>query len=341
VSARAGLVVLCVAGCVGAQDDPSQVHDMRVLGVQMSPPEIMITPPPKASCFELFGGLAASLGGADGGTDAGNPLQQILPIIGPYLFPVETTWLIEDPDGGGRDISWELRACARQDDLTCSGDAGFVILDAGTTKPGELRYVTGFGLDALPAKGDQPDGGGFLLLDVIANDIYKGLGGFRVPLVMHLKAGSEEIFAQKLMVYSCQIFPDMKANVLPELPGMKLNGVDWPQDGGLTLHSADAPFRVTPYDFTALEESYGVPSFDLHEVHLQESWKVSYYTSVGHMGPNTLGGEDFTGGTDIQVSTWLPGHDGGIAEQDVDFWFVARDGRGGESWLSRRAHYVP
>src|SRR4051794_15934495 len=104
------LMVLVLAGGGGSQDDPSQVHDLRVLAAQMNPPEIMVTPPMGTSCFGLFGGLAQAF---SGGSDAG--LGALLPIL-PFLQPVNMTWLIEDPDGGGRDIAYDIAACASTSD---------------------------------------------------------------------------------------------------------------------------------------------------------------------------------------------------------------------------------
>jgi hypothetical protein len=326
--ARRWLMAVLIAGCVGSQDDPSQVHDLRVLGVEMDPPEMMLTPPMGTSCFTLFAALAQLAGG--GGGDAGVDLA----LIAPFLRPVDMTWLIEDPDGGGRDISYDVSACSDTSDLTCRHDGGFVALTSGTTQAGELEYANVLAAQVVPD-------GGPLLIGAFENDPYKGLGGIRVPVVIHLTAGDEEIYAQKLMVYSCQAFPDMMANQQPVLPGMTVNGVEMPDAGRLMLRGTDAPLMFAPDDFTALQEQYVEPSFDLKEVHLVESWKVSYYATVGRFGSATLGGTDFTGTTDIQINQWHPGHDGGIPETDVDFWFVVRDGRGGESWIQRGAHYIP
>jgi hypothetical protein len=302
------------------------VHDLRVLATQMDPPEIMITPPKQVGCFGLFGSLAGAFGG-----DAG--VQSLLPIL-PYLQPVKMTWLLEDPDGGGRDIDYQISACASENDVTCTGDGGFKVLTQGTTKPGELKFS-----DALAT--EQFDDGGFLLFNVLEQDTYKGLGGIRVPVVIHVKAGAEEVYSQKLMIYSCQIFPDMKANVQPILPGVTIRGEEWKAGVPKLIKGSDGPPRIEPMDFTSLEEDYVVPSFQLTEVHLHESWKVSYEATVGRFAPGTTGGTDFTGTTDLQITDWRPGNDGGIAEQDVGFWFIVRDGRGGESWIQRTAHYIP
>jgi hypothetical protein len=102
---------------------------------------------------------------------------------------------------------------------------------------------------------------------------------------------------------------------------------------------------MTPDDFSALEEDYVVPAFDLKPVHLHESWKFSWETTYGRFAPTTSGGTDFTGALAKPRSEWIPRNDDGgthvLVEQDVGFWIVVRDGRGGESWIHRVAHFVP
>ena len=45
---RLGLLFIAMAACLGPQDDPSQVHDLRVIGVNFEPPEregpVMVDP---------------------------------------------------------------------------------------------------------------------------------------------------------------------------------------------------------------------------------------------------------------------------------------------------------
>src|SRR5262249_23086705 len=136
-----------------------------------------------------------------------------------FAQPLQMKFLIEDPDGGGRDISYELRTCASTDDLLCSAaDGGSKALMTGITHAGELDVTEALGTEFL--SGSIFDGGSSLLLATVAADTYHGLGGIRVPVVLHLKAGEEEIFAQKLMVYSCKLFDDQTANVTPILPGI-------------------------------------------------------------------------------------------------------------------------
>jgi hypothetical protein len=87
------------------------------------------------------------------------------------------------------------------------------------------------------------------------------------------------------------------------------------------------------------QESYVVPAFDLSEVHLTESWLIDWYSSEGTFGPDETGGTGLNGEQDPHTTAWTTGN--GDPESDVWFWFVARDGRGGESWQKRFLHYIP
>lgn len=313
-------------GCTGPEDTPSNVKDLRVLGIQVDPPELLA--PICAFSTEALKDPA---------------VQQALAV---WSAPVDYTALIEDPAGGGREISWELRACAAGWDRTCTaeGDPHYLIA-SGKTLPGELK-VPGIKPGLLGVNLAQGDFQNALLFRVLQDDTYRGLGGIRVPLVLHVKAGDEEIYAQKLMVYWCNFFPQppggegptMEQNVNPVLPGVTLEGTEW-KDGEVRPLSGKGPFAVEAQDFKDREEHYVVPSFQLQPVELDESWKVAWHADLGHFSPNQSGGSDLDGVEERVRSEWTPGSS--AHEQDVTFWFVVRDGRGGESWITRRAHYTP
>ncbi len=295
------LVALGMSACVGPDDDPSQVHDLRVLGISIEAPELMAS--------DCSGSVA--------------PVE--------FASQVTFTALIVDPKGEGRQLPFELLACASPtDDRTCAVEQDRVRLAQGTTSAGELVLSLRPGLAILPD-------GTFLLQRVIDQDSYRGLGGIRMPLVLHLGQGEQEVYAQKLMVFTCKLFPSMNPNVTPHLPGLQFNGQPWREDNVLQLQGNQG-YKIQPDDFSALEEEYVVPSFDLKEVHLRESWKISWHTDLGKISPTETGGTDLGGQESRHLVEWTPGRAG---TQDVQFWVVVRDGRGGESWLKRRARYAP
>ncbi len=186
--------------------------------------------------------------------------------------------------------------------------------------------------------GGASDGGTRVFLEEVrAANVFQGLGGLRVPVVLRVRAGDEEIYAQKLMVYNCPIVEGMKKNVTPVLPGIRLDREPWPEGTLRTLSGGQAIFELD--DFSALEEPYVVPSYELKPVVLTEAWKVAWHTTMGRLGPTETGGVDQGGQASRHKTTWTPG--AAPKEGPVTFWFVVRDGRGGESWTSRTGYYVP
>ncbi|HSP79447.1 MAG TPA: hypothetical protein VLQ93_13005, partial [Myxococcaceae bacterium] len=128
------------------------------------------------------------------------------------------------------------------------------------------------------------------------------------------------------------------ANAQPELPGIRVGEQPW-EEGVLPELSGKGPFVLEAEDFSALEESYVVPSFELKPVALKESWELAWYTSLGTLSPRETGGADFGGGEGRHRVEWQPPPD--AQAQEVRFWVVVRDGRGGLSWLTRKVRYSP
>jgi hypothetical protein len=300
-TALAAIALWPIGGCVSADDDPSHVKDLRVLGISVEPPELM----------------------AD---DCASPIAA----RANYRSEVTLTALIADPLGAGRQLGYEVLACADLADRICSDRVYRTVLSTGVTPAGERPISIRPGAVEL-------SGGALLVQSVADVDNFHGFGGIRMPVVVHLSRGNEKIYAQKLIVFSCRMFPEMVANRTPVIPGLLVNGSPWAADETKPLQGP-GPFHLSPMDFTALQEDYVVPSFDLRPVHLRESWRLSWHTDVGTISPTETGGVDFAGQESRQLVEWRPGASPG---QDVNFWVVARDGRGGESWLTRRARYSP
>jgi hypothetical protein len=299
-----GAAFLLLAGCAPLEDVPSNVRDLRLLAVRLDPPELMAP-------------------------ECTSDLLALAPV---YAQDVGYTALITDPAGEGRAIQAELLACASPADRTCQTQGErYLIKTIPDIAAGELFLDLGaLGLTGFP---DDP-----LLLKVLEEDPFGGLGGVRVPLVLHLRAADEEIYAQKLMVYSCRFFADQTQNVNPELPGVSLNGVTWgPAD--VPILEGSGPFGMEPEPFEDRQEAYVVPSFQLERVDLVESWKIAWHADYGRLQPEETGGTDLGGVSSRHFVEWSPPQD--ATERDVRFWMVARDGRGGTSWITRTAHHRP
>ncbi|RYZ42623.1 MAG: hypothetical protein EOO71_07175 [Myxococcaceae bacterium] len=297
------LLALCAVACVEPEDKASRVHDFRVLGLATEPPELMA--PACDASAESGAALAA---------------------------PVTFRALLVDPSGGGRAIDYSLWACADPDDQTCADTAQRVLLAQGSTTEAELS------LPLRPGDAHVEDGTP-LLARVLQADPYQGLGGLRMPLVLHARAGGEQVYAQKLMVFSCPLVPGMNANQNPVLPELNLDGAPWtartvPEPHGL------GPFVVTLDDLTDRQEAYVVPGLRQESVRLTESWKVSWHASFGEFSPEETGGAGLGGEPGRHRTEWKPPEQGGDA-REVLIWAVVRDGRGGQSWVGRRARWSP
>ncbi len=301
LSAVLGLL-LCAA-CVGSEDTPSNVKDLRVLAMRMDPPEIFAE-----ACSTDPVALADAL-----------------------VRPVRLTALIPDPAGDGRELDYTLWACGSPNDETCVENR--VELARGVTQAGELVI----NLFPGPGAARLPDGT-FLAQKVLEQDTYRGLGGLRMPVVLWVRGGGEQVYAQKLMVYGCRFFPEMKVNAQPALPGVLLEGQPW-EEGVPRELSGPGPFKMDVPDLSEVQEPYVVPSFELKPVQLQEAWELAWHTTLGRMSPNETGGADFGGGVERHQVEWTPPRD--AQAQEVRFWVVSRDGRGGMSWVERRVNYTP
>jgi len=334
VTRRVIVLVGCsvVLACMPPLPSPQKVVDLRVLAASFEPPEVLISPcDPRLLLSLASGGSTANIDPA--------VLNQLLTI---GSRPLTYRALVEDPAGGGRALTYRLRACANTGDRECDNTDDFVELTSGKRPAGEWELPLDGLTPQTPLLGTAllPDGNP-LLLEAIVQDSSRGLGGIRVPVMLEVKASDtdEWIFAQKLMVYQCQFFPSMRENVTPRLPGLLLDKEPWPE-GEVKQLSGDREFVLEPVDFSALEEPYTVPSVTLSQVNLTETWKLAWYSTRGSVGNFETGGTNFDGNSERHRNTWKP--DTSLAEPvEVTFVVVARDGRGGQSWLIRKARWSP
>ncbi|MCE9673086.1 hypothetical protein LY474_35295 [Myxococcus stipitatus] len=297
------LVALGAVACVDPDDKSSNVHDLRVLGMAVERPELM------APTCEL---TAEAL----------------------EVFTEEVTFraLLVDPAGGGRALDYTLWACADPEDTICEDASQRLLLAEGTTTAGELAVPIRPGATVLPD--------GSLLLDKVRQaDPYQGYGGLRMPLVLHVRAGDEAVYAMKRMVFSCPAVPGMAANQQPVLQGLTLEGAAW-EEGELPTLRGEGPFVVRANDVSALEESYVVPGLRQESVSLKEAWVITWHATLGEFSPEETGGADFNGEPGRHRTEWEPPEKDAV-EQEVTFWAVVRDGRGGSSWLIRKARWAP
>ncbi len=296
MDSRASLLfALCLVGACVDVPDPSRVNDLRVLAMKVEPPDILLP-----GCGTLLA--------TDGGSlDAG-----LLPAWQAALAQsVTLTTLIADPDGGGRLLPYSIRACSYREDGGCHAADTSAALGGGVTGEGELKVE-------LPSLGLTRADAGWLLQRAFDEDPYRGLGGLWLRLEVALSApdGSNKIFAQKVMVYTCGFFDSQKANRNPAISQLTRNGNLWDASEVALLASASkTPIRLIVAD--GGYEPYVVPNFSLQAVNLTEIWSLDFFTTAGSFNRS-----------DLEISATDPP---GAARM----FLVVRDGRGGESWLMR------
>lgn len=296
------LATLALGGtaCTTNPEFPSEVKDLRVLGIRMDPPELMAP-----SCA---------------------PLPELLDT---YAAPVQLTALLATPRGIASPLRYELLACASRDDRTCKEPGQRVVLAEGELAAAPGSAALELVLQLQPGLASTEDGTP-LLEYVRVEDPAQGLGGLLMPLVLHITAGQEEIYAQKLMVFSCRFFPESTPNTHPELPAPLLNGKPWEESEVPTI----SKLRLELRGLSERQKTYVVPAYDLSKVELRESWRISWFTTLGSFSPHSEGSVE-----DAASAEWFPPDD--ATAQEVTIWVVARDGRGGLTWLTRTLSYQP
>jgi hypothetical protein len=324
------LAMLLFTACANDLDSADHVHDLRLLAIRTEPPAQSL-----AVTFLADGGVTTELPPAacpDGGPllcDGGVP---ILPLIA----PITLTGLVADPDGGGRAISYTFATCAAFDTTTSQcddGSPGFQTLGSGT--------VTADDLGAEPSFTWTPDYA--TLAGVFQNDPLQGFDGLQVPVQLQISAGGTTIVGVKRFVINAGPFAALPPNQNPGLSDLQIGGTSWGPDvvgnligtSGPKTGEVDGGVDVLPIPDASLVETYVQPQLGGGSQVLTEEWRYFYYATAGTFSPATTGGGSlFTSDAGVD-STWQ------LTDSDVNgpasVWIVITDGRGGETWVARRA----
>jgi hypothetical protein len=244
-------------------------------------------------------------------------------------FPMAVTALVADPVGAGRRVHYLFRTCAAVDT-----DAGRCPSDSSDNQVlEEDDFVPDGGTGEVSVTFTPSPG---LLLDAVAEDDLHGFGGVTVPVQLELTAGDESAVGYKRLLFSLPFrSPPQQPNTNPQLLGVTLNNQSW--DAGTTPVLISGDNAIVPQPDPALVEEYDRPTFDGQLIHFRESWRYSFFATSGKFNNATSGGtNNLTGQTASADNTWKPEHS--AHPQDILFWMVVRDGRGGENWVIRRAH---
>ncbi len=300
------LCALAASACLGDLERASNVYDLRLLGIRVDPPDLVIPDlDPKA------------------------PQIPSIPV-----FEIEAR--VGDAFGATRPVQYRITTCPDPDRLRCEGQEGALVLGEGTVENGVARARLFDRLDQLLQFQK-------LLEDAIAADTYKGFGGLPLLLGVHVWSGEEEVWGAKRLVVWLPMRPDgdvlrqvpgLRPNVNPPPPAVTVDGVialpgDRPRIKGRRI-----PLDVFPPD-PALREEYVVPLFDGGVRALRENWTYAWFTTKGHFTPETSGGYNPLQRFDLPTEAVLTLGDDD-QPGDLEVVVVVRDERGGETWSVRQ-----
>ncbi len=313
----AAATLAVVTACAGPQDDPTNVHDLRVLAARSEPPEYMLE-----ACPAIDPSTA----------DQNAIIAALTKLAEDYLAAApayKVSALVADPQGGGRTLQYDWIACVDTPDsadVICTDQSPSDVLGSSQGPAGVVTTTFTPSTDLLTA----------------AFETYQGLVLFGVRFMVTLRVktldGTEVLTGGKRVQLSCQLVPGQTAATNPAFTDISLDGQTWdpagkPVVGGTTGHT------VTPADPTSLEQTYVMPTYTGGSQQLTESWMYTFIATAGHFDNFETGGTDFQGQPVPIENTW-----GALStdpEQDVTFYFLVRNGRGGEAWTTRQAHLVP
>jgi hypothetical protein len=300
----------------------SVVLDLRVLGMNVSPPEVIVP----ANLDEV---------------DIGD------------IPDVEVCALIADPSERRR-LTWTMEACAPTDSRRCDEPEETVIfLGERTVEDPEEVYAPAALCDRLLPSGDLVA----VVFESVQNDPLSGFGGAEVMISFRVgpEGGNEDefVYASKSMFYAPKIPDERVANKNPYLVGV--TGLREPGIRGREFEvplgrCADiTPFEVLPGEKIGLlpvepagvREDYVVPTFDGDVRNLTENMRYSWYATDGDWTREVTGGpKDFVGNQPPIDTKWEapPSEDVPAEGLDVPLWLVQQDERGGVAWYESCVH---
>jgi hypothetical protein len=334
-------LLIAAAGC-DELEHPSLVKDLRLLAVAVEPPEVILDPAAPA---------------------AGPPELEVTP-------------LLADPRGGGRPVTWTVRACGN-DPLAPSapgagteGAAGYPAGGARSTvgsarcpPPGPTSW------SLLPDGETRPAGaslrfalGATQLAAAFAADVFPGHlgkphGGFDLGLPISLEftasAGDERVVGLKRVVFwAGPLREGQQPNRNPRILEVRAFADRDPETLSprepVEVVAAGQAQVLAPGQTLWLEpagaeaEPYVTRVIDrfTDEVRLQEvaseTLTFAFYASAGRFVPAQTSSELSFGARPTARRPLESRYEAPAAAGDVTVWIVVRDERGGSSFLERR-----
>jgi hypothetical protein len=326
---RALILAAVLAGC-GTFQDPDIVLDLRVLAVEATPPDQVIT------------------------IDIAQPPDPIDVLA--QLVPTQVCALVADP-GADRRLRWSMAMCpfgANATGKRCSDATKTVQVAQGTIDDPDTTVPAPMLCASVAADAS--------LLGVLVNALaiadFGGLGG--IDFDLELRVGGE------LDDPALDVFTSKTLRVLPRIPATvtanhnpTIDHVDMAIDGRAgampipLARCVDNPappelppatkIRLTPVEPGDARETYVAPTIDGTGQTFTESLTYQWTASAGSFSSGSTGGPHDLAGNPSPLFTDFKTPDAAdLAEPtDITIWIVQRDERLGVHWFETCVRAVP
>jgi hypothetical protein len=319
------LAALALAGCASFED-PTIVLDLRVLGVETTPPEqVLDVDPMKAPTIDEV-------------------LVQ--------LVPIRVRALVADPYTSA-DIHWTMTACLLDEGSRCDPEAPSFEFAGGVLSDPESSV----GFDGTPCKGDPFEDPGTvcgllvpdnrlvqMLFAALEGDPTGGLGGIDVGIVLRVRNPfldpPAETFAAKHIRFAPRVPLDRRPNNNPHIDqlllgrggfGAELTKEYCAEPGSVMSVDAGDVATLFPVSRETDKEEYVLPTLDGQSERFQEYLTYQWIATAGSFVDEVTGGPpDVFGNIRLDGTEWkAPDVD---ADTLVTVWVIQRDSRYGVRW---------
>jgi hypothetical protein len=310
------LAGLLLTGCFDF-DEPTEVKDLRVLGLSIATPEVFVM-------VDLN----------DSGEDEDAPLFTVTE----DPTPVDVRVLVVDPRAPARELTFSVEACLQEDGGRCDDAPArerVRVVEGATGRAEELTFrfaPTAAQLNTwIEADPFQGYGGLFVMLDVTIRD-----------------ADGETLRANKIVTYNVPFVPVREGqdppppktpNLNPVLLGLRFDDQETMGEGETITLERGREYDVFPiFDRETQTETYPVATFPDESGQpgyrvLEEKLQFEFYATAGSIGRGTIETRNPTGEVeDDELKTTFEAPDD---VPEVRLWVVFRDDRGGANWTTR------
>ena len=313
------LIGLLAVACSPGFDEPWDVHDLRILGLRLDPPEHVYK-----IVFD----------------DKGLPIPDPASFI---VSPITLTLLVANPEAPDVPYHYRVEGCLLDDSLGCVDDEFHAVFAEGDALPGELSVEFTPSLE--------------LVFKSFEEDPFLGLYGASVWVAGTITAGDVSIPFLKSFAVVPDYGQGRVANTNPVITEIWAGEKDEEEplelaDDGSFQPDANDEIRLLPVFPEDVRETYVVKAINLatfeftedttieavmeqaYDKELTEELTVSYFTTCG-----TFSEASKTEAINIAIETDEDkkdkelGTEYGVPESgSCTIWMVAGDGRGGVGW---------